>query len=93
MPTLSEQYDTGSSVGHVDDDDDDLSSEGTNDEQGPTTSGPMMSIFASYYGIVDPANCEQEQAKGTIDDSNFDVTEYVKVKASVFRKIIDVLSS
>lgn len=40
-------------------------------------SAPMMSIFASYYGIEDPNQGEAE-AKGTIDDSNFNSEEYVK---------------
>eukprot|EP00601_Ochromonadales_sp_CCMP2298_P009205 CAMPEP_0173198724 /NCGR_PEP_ID=MMETSP1141-20130122/16839_1 /TAXON_ID=483371 /ORGANISM="non described non described, Strain CCMP2298" /LENGTH=317 /DNA_ID=CAMNT_0014123535 /DNA_START=59 /DNA_END=1008 /DNA_ORIENTATION=- len=37
---------------------------------------PMMSIFASYYGIEDPSQVEAGPT-GTIDDADFDPTQYV----------------
>jgi hypothetical protein len=39
---------------------------------------PMMSIFASYYGIEEPV--DDSVPKGTIDDSNFQSDSYVKVR-------------
>jgi hypothetical protein len=51
----------------------------SDEEEGEVSNNaPMMSIFASYYGIEDPTDQEVE-AKETIDDSNFKAEEYVKV--------------
>lgn len=75
---MEDQEDDHSSVGH----EDNFSEDSFSDEAADTgnASAPMMSIFASYYGIVDPNQTEAE-AKGTIDDSNFDADEYVKVRS------------
>lgn len=59
---------SGSSSGHTSDDED-------NDD-----GHPMMSIFASYYGIEDPGAAAPEvKPKGTIDDAGFQAEQYVKV--------------
>lgn len=63
-----ESNSSGTSSGHTSDDDD-------NDD-----GHPMMSIFASYYGIEDPgASAPESKPKGTIDDAGFQAEQYVKV--------------
>lgn len=57
----------------TDDEDDDSS-----DESGHHA--PIMSIFASYYGIEDTS---AQEMKGTIDDANFNSEQYVKVRLLV----------
>lgn len=49
---------------------------GDEDNENPNDS-PMMSIFASYYGIEESE--ADNKPKGTIDDVNFDPEAYVKV--------------
>jgi len=62
-----------SSAGHTSDD-----GEGDGDED--DDGHPMMSIFASYYGITDPAAAVVDNSpKGTIDDAGFQAEKYVKV--------------
>lgn len=57
-------------------------SSGTDDEDDDSTDesgshqAPIMSIFASYYGIEDTS---AQEMKGTIDDANFNSEQYVKV--------------
>lgn len=70
--------DEASSAGHTssDDDEDDDNDDGH----------PMMSIFASYYGIKDPgASAVDNTPKGTIDDAGFQAEQYVKVSSSLLR--------
>jgi hypothetical protein len=59
-----------SSPGHSDDDDDDDGDDGH----------PMMSIFASYYGIEDPSAQVDDGPKGTIDDAGFQPDKFVRVR-------------
>ena len=41
---------------------------------------PIMSLFASYYGIDDPTKTvEEKSSNGTIDDASFHPENYVKV--------------
>lgn len=49
----------------------------SNEGEEEANDSPMMSIFASYYGIEEPA--ENQKPKGTIDDVNFEPDAYVKV--------------
>ena len=65
--------DESSSAGHT-----------SEDEDGDDDDGhPMMSIFASYYGIEDPsAAAEDNTPKGTIDDAGFQPEKFVKVQSS-----------
>lgn len=52
--------------------------DGSDSEKEKTSdNAPIMSIFASYYGIEDTTQPEPE-VMGTIDDSNFDHVTYVK---------------
>lgn len=62
------------------DEDGNTSEEEEYDENGGS-SNAAMSLFASYYGIVDPAAeaAKANKPKGTIDDSDFDSQAYVKV--------------
>jgi hypothetical protein len=58
--------------------DDDASSSGSESnsiESEHERSAPIMSIFASYYGIEEVA----PEMKGTIDDANFNPEAFVKV--------------
>lgn len=49
------------------------------DEEGEGDDGhPMMSIFASYYGIEETVVVDNKP-KGTIDDAGFQPESYVKV--------------
>ena len=69
-------------------DDDDDSGNTSEEEDGygndSNAGHPMMSIFASYYGIQDPADTAgQNKPKGTIDDADFDAEGYVKVECQV----------
>lgn len=62
---------------------DDFSSQESDHESGDEDNAdpndsPMMSIFASYYGIEDTET--DNKPKGTIDDVNFEPDAYVKVK-------------
>ena len=62
---------------------DDFSSQESDHESGDednadANDSPMMSIFASYYGIEDSE--ADNKPKGTIDDVNFEPDAYVKVK-------------
>ena len=65
-----------SSTGHTSDDDE----ENEDEDDGH----PMMSIFASYYGMEDTAVVDNKP-KGTIDDAGFQADLYVKV---VFYSIV-----
>lgn len=59
----------------------DTSSGHTSDDDGNDDGHPMMSIFASYYGIEDPsASAPESKPKGTIDDAGFQAEQYVKVR-------------
>jgi hypothetical protein len=50
------------------------------DEEGDGDDGhPMMSIFASYYGIEETVVADNKP-KGTIDDAGFQPESYVKVR-------------
>lgn len=44
-----------------------------------TQDSPMMSIFASYYGIEEPIDEATVKPKGTIDDANFEPETFVRV--------------
>eukprot|EP01031_Cornospumella_fuschlensis_P025988 gene25988-31381_t len=58
--------------------DDDYLTDGSDSEKEEVSgNAPIMSIFASYYGIEDTSQPEPE-VMGTIDDSNFDHVSYVK---------------
>jgi hypothetical protein len=58
---------------------DDSGSDSDSNHDGENEDGsPMMSIFASYYGIEEPV--DDTAPKGTIDDSNFQPESYVKVR-------------
>lgn len=62
-----------SDVSEAEDDDD--SNSGINN-----TAPPIMSLFASFYGIEDPTkNAEGNGGRGTIDDANFGAEDYVRV--------------
>ena len=63
-----------SSSGHTSEDEN-----GGEDDDGH----PMMSIFASYYGITEPAVAVDNSPKGTIDDAGFQAEKYVKVRLSL----------
>lgn len=67
-----EKFSQGDSdVSEAEDDD-------SNEDQ--TQNAPIMSLFASFYGIEDPnKGTEGAGGRGTIDDANFDVDSYVKV--------------
>lgn len=69
--------------GHLSDSDDSSSSGHTSEDEdgGEDADGhPMMSIFASYYGITDPAAAQVDNTpKGTIDDAGFQAQDFVKV--------------
>lgn len=52
---------------------------------------PMMSIFASYYGIEDPVDETLSKQKGTIDDANFDSDTFVRVRIDLFTVAISSL--
>ena len=69
-----------SSAGHTSSDDD--------DDENAEDGHPMMSIFASYYGIADPSAAPEVdlQPKGTIDDAGFQPEAYVKVRRKDTRK-------
>lgn len=58
-----------SSSGHTSDDD---------DEHEGSDGHPMMSIFASYYGIEEE-QVQDNRPKGTIDDAGFQPEQYAKV--------------
>lgn len=58
----------------------DSSSEKDENEELGSNNAPIMSIFASYYGIEDPNSNTPQEARGTIDDSNFNSELFVKVK-------------
>jgi hypothetical protein len=66
-------------------DDDDASSVSENDRGSSVDQNPMMSIFASYYGIEEGNSNSEEDAnrlikkKGDIDDALFESEEYVRV--------------
>eukprot|EP00598_Pedospumella_elongata_P004802 CAMPEP_0184980700 /NCGR_PEP_ID=MMETSP1098-20130426/10625_1 /TAXON_ID=89044 /ORGANISM="Spumella elongata, Strain CCAP 955/1" /LENGTH=1140 /DNA_ID=CAMNT_0027504173 /DNA_START=24 /DNA_END=3442 /DNA_ORIENTATION=+ len=68
--------------GHLIDSDDSSSSGHTSEDEdgGEDADGhPMMSIFASYYGITDPAAAQVDNTpKGTIDDAGFQAQDFVK---------------
>ncbi len=61
-------------------DDSGSDSDSNHDEENENGS-PMMSIFASYYGIEEPV--DDTAPKGTIDDSNFQSESYVKVRQEI----------
>lgn len=69
---LSDSDDSSSSSGHTSDGDDQ-----NEDDDGH----PMMSIFASYYGIEDSSPAQDNKPKGTIDDAGFQAEQYVKVSS------------
>lgn len=48
----------------------------SNDEDEGNRGAPIMSIFASYYGIEASGGPE---LRGTIDDANFDAQSHVRV--------------
>eukprot|EP00981_Chlorochromonas_danica_P006792 scaffold1490_cov162-Ochromonas_danica.AAC.38 len=60
-----------------DNDDDDEGFSGEEEEEEGKASAPMMSLFASYYGIEASAPSEVS-ARGTIDDHNFNADEYCR---------------
>ena len=71
MGRLSDSEDTTSS-GHSSDDD--------NENENNDSGHPIMSIFASYYGIEDTTvGNTDNQIKNTIDDAGFQAENYVKV--------------
>lgn len=84
MATKQYQHDDRGARSNFDTDDEDeaSSSSSTHDdddsEEGGDRKAPIMSIFASYYGIEDE---NVQEMKGTIDDSNFNSEEYVKVSS------------
>lgn len=67
-----------SSSGHTSEDDEE--NEGSDDGH------PIMSIFASYYGIEDTP-IQDNKPKGTIDDAGFQPEIYVKVTATLLQSI------
>lgn len=62
-----------------DDEDDDEGFSGEEEEEEGKASAPMMSLFASYYGIEASAPSEASSARGTIDDHNFNADDYCRV--------------
>lgn len=53
---------------------------------------PIMSLFASFYGIEDPTkNAEVNGGRGTIDDANFAAEEYVRVSLSNYEDYFLIL--
>lgn len=54
-----------------------LTDESDGEKEKASGNEPIMSIFASYYGIED-TNQPEPEVMGTIDDSNFDHVSYVK---------------
>ncbi len=65
------------------DSEDDFASSGHSssyDEDDNGNNAPIMSIFASYYGIEDPTVVPDQQSdKDSIDEVNFNADKYVRV--------------
>lgn len=54
----------------------------SDEDMGDDSEHPIMSIFASYYGIEKPvAPIVENVRKGTIDDADFDPDSYVKAQS------------
>ena len=51
-----------------------------NEDEIDERSEPIMSLFASYYGIEDTSE-SVNVVKGTIDDVDFSATSYVEVNS------------
>jgi hypothetical protein len=66
-------------------DSDNSSSGHTSEDEGDNEGSdghPIMSIFASYYGIEE-APTQENKPRGTIDDAGFQPEQYVKVRYRV----------
>jgi hypothetical protein len=72
-----------SAVFKMSDSEDDYGSSGhssSDDEDQGSNNAPIMSIFASYYGIEDPTTTTDQQSdKDSIDEVNFNADKYVRV--------------
>jgi hypothetical protein len=54
-------------------------SDETSDSENEPQSGPMMSIFASYYGIEESAEQNDQNSAASIDNAKFNPNSFVKV--------------
>lgn len=80
---MSDSEDDYASSGHSSSDDED-------DKH--SNNAPIMSIFASYYGIEDPTTTanDQQSDKDSIDEVNFNPDKYVRVSLCLLSSYLNI---